>query len=74
MIKKDEGWIFANYIWNDDQMEAIYNLDGTNVEIEWTENAVTNIVNYRIPSASECITCHKVYDTSIPNGVKPKNK
>ena len=73
MIKKDEGWIFANYIWSDDQMEAIYNLDGANVEIEWTENAVTNIVNYRIPSASECITCHKVYDTSIPNGVKPKN-
>lgn len=73
MIKKDEGWIFANYVWNDEQTEAVYDLDGSTVEIEWTENSITNTVNYRIPSASECITCHKVYDTSTPNGVKPKN-
>ena len=73
MIKKDEGWIFANYIWNDDQTEATYNLDGATVEIEWTENTITNIVNYRIPSGSECMTCHKVYDNTIPNGVKPRN-
>ena len=57
MIKKNEGWIFANYVWNEEQTEAVH-LDN---------------VNYRIPSGSECITCHKVYDTSIPNGVKPKN-
>ena len=73
MIKKAEGWGFANYIWNDEQTEAVYNMDGSTVEIEWTENSITNTVNYRIPSSSECITCHKVYDTSIPAGVKPKN-
>ena len=73
MIKKDEGWIFANYIWNDDQTEATFSLDGASVDIELIENAVTNLVKYRIPSGSECITCHKIYDTSIPNGVKPKN-
>ena len=73
MIKKAEGWGFANYIWNDEQTEAVYNMDGSTVEIEWTENSITNTVNYRIPSGSECITCHKVYDTSVPAGVKPKN-
>lgn len=73
MIKKSDGWIFANYVWNEEQNEAVYDLDGSNVEIEWIENGVSNIVNYRIPSGSECITCHKVYDTSIPNGIKPKN-
>ena len=73
MIKKDEGWIFANYIWNDEQTEAIYNLDGSTVEIEWTENNITSTVNYRIPSGSECSTCHKTSDTHIPIGVKPMN-
>ena len=73
MIKKAEGWGFANYIWNDEQTEAVYNMDGSTVEIEWTENSITNTVNYRIPSGSECITCHKVNDTSVPAGVKPKN-
>ena len=73
MIKKDEGWVFANYVSNDEQTEAVYNLEGSTVEIEWTENSITNTVNYRIPSSSECITCHKVYDTSTPNGVRPKN-
>ena len=73
MIKKNEGWIFANYVWNEEQTEAVFDLDGSTVQIEWTENSITNNVNYRIPSGSECITCHKVYDTSIPNGVKPKN-
>ena len=38
MIKKNEGWIFANYVWNDEQTEAVFNLDGSTVQIEWTEN------------------------------------
>ena len=73
MIKKADGWIFANYVWNDEQTEAVYNLDGSTVEIEWIENSITRTVNYRIPSGSECITCHKVYDASVPVGVKPTN-
>ncbi len=73
MIKKDEGWIFADYIWKDDQTEAIYNLDGATIEIEWTENNTTNSVNYRIPSTSECATCHKISDINTPTGVKPMN-
>ena len=66
MIKSAEGWGFANYIWNDEQTEAVYNMDGSTVEIEWIENSITSTVNYRVPSESECITCHKVYDTSVP--------
>jgi len=73
MIKKNEGWVFANYIWNDEQTEAVYNLDGSTVEIEWIENNITSTVNYRIPSSSECATCHKISDIHTPIGVKPMN-
>ena len=73
MIKKDSGWIFADYIWNEDQTEAEFSLDGSVVDITWLQNGVEKTANYRIPSASECLTCHKMSDVAIPNGVKPRN-
>lgn len=73
MIKKENGWIFADYIWNDDQTEAIFNLDGSVVDISWLQNGVEKNINYRVPSASQCLTCHKISDLAIPNGVKPRN-
>ena len=73
MIKKETGWIFADYIWNEEQTEASFSLDGSIVDISWLENGVEKNTNYRIPSASECLTCHKISDEAIPNGVKPRN-
>lgn len=74
MIKKDTGWIFANYVWNDSQTEAIYDLTGSTVSgIEFIENDVTRIVDYKIPSESDCFTCHKKSGISIPIGPKPQN-
>src|SRR5690606_38938315 len=54
MIKKPTEWIFANYIWNDEQTEAVYDLDGGFVPIEWVHNGETKNVNYRIPNGNEC--------------------
>ena len=73
MIKKETGWIFADYIWNEEQTEASFSLDGSIVDISWLENGVEKTANYRIPSASECLACHKISDQAIPNGVKPRN-
>ena len=73
MINKAEGWIFANYVWNDTQTEADFDLSGGVVSIDWNEGTETNHVEYRIPSESQCHTCHKTGDTSIPIGPKPRN-
>ena len=73
MIKKAEGWVFANYIWNETQTEAEFDLDGRDVYIQWNENNLTNSVNFRVPSGAECHTCHKTGDVSIPIGPKPRN-
>ena len=73
MIKKESGWIFADYIWNEDQTEASFSLDGSVVDISWLQNGEERSISYRIPSASECLTCHKISDGAIPNGVKPRN-
>jgi len=73
MIRKDEGWIFVNYIWNDEQAEAFFTLTGGFTEVNWIQNGEAKSVNYRIPGESECFTCHKSAVSSIPIGVKPQN-
>jgi len=73
MVKKADGWIFADYIWNDDQTEAYYSLRGGFTQISWKEGNVTKSTNYRIPPESECFTCHKHSSTALPIGPKPQN-
>lgn len=74
MIKKEEGWVFANYKWNADQTQATFDLDGSSVSLNFMENEVQKSVNYFIPSGSQCYTCHKSEnDVGIPIGPKPQN-
>ena len=75
LIKKDEGWIFANYIWDESQQEAFLNTTGNgfNVPLDWVEKGEIKSVNYRIPSETECFICHKSSDAIIPIAPKPQN-
>jgi len=82
MIRKSSGWIFANYVWNEEQTEAFFDLNGSTVPIEWKdENNQLKTVNYRIPNEVQCITCHKTRATVngesvtiyTPIGIKPQN-
>ncbi len=73
LIKMPTEWIFAEYIWNEEQTEAVYDMQGRNVPIEWLQNGETKSVNYRIPSQAECLTCHKTINDAIPIGPKPQN-
>lgn len=73
MIKKQEEWIFANYVWNSDQTEAVYDNNGSYTFIEWNQNGQSLSTNYRIPSGTECHTCHKKGENPTPIGPKPQN-
>ncbi|MEJ6792189.1 MAG: hypothetical protein QNK89_05505 [Lacinutrix sp.] len=73
MLRKEDDWHFADYIWNDEQTEATFSLDGSFTTIDFIENGVPKTTNYRIPSDVECFTCHKIQSNSVPIGVKPQN-
>lgn len=73
MIKNPDEWVFANYVWNDDQTEAFYNMNGSVVELSFNHNGTTKEVNYRIPNGSECVTCHNKTGIPLPIGTKPQN-
>ena len=73
MIRKPDGWIFANYAWNSEQNEATLDMNGSFVNLEWQEGDNINSVQYRIPAGPECHTCHKVIEIPRPIGPKPRN-
>lgn len=74
MYKLEGRWHFANYIWNEDQTDAVLNTGSTTTSISWTDDPghVRNVV-YRTPSAGECLACHKRDAVPIPIGPKPRN-
>jgi uncharacterized repeat protein (TIGR03806 family) len=82
MIRNATGWIFANYVWNAEQTEAFFDMNGSFTDISWIdENNVTKNATYRIPSEAQCVVCHKarqVVDGTeetiyVPIGIKPQN-
>ncbi|MCB0457867.1 MAG: hypothetical protein KDC91_08995, partial [Flavobacteriaceae bacterium] len=76
LIKKQDEWIYADYIWDEEQQEALLNKTGFgfNVDIEWLQNGETKSTIYRIPSIEECFLCHKRnYKEKLPIGPKPQN-
>jgi uncharacterized repeat protein (TIGR03806 family) len=74
MIHKADGWIFANYVWNNEQTEAFFDMAGSYTEIAWTENGTAKSTSYRIPSQEECLTCHKTTGSvASVIGPKPQN-
>jgi uncharacterized repeat protein (TIGR03806 family) len=73
MIKKSEGWIFAEYVWNGDQTEATLDLEGSFVNVEWEQDQEVQNIQYRIPNEAECVICHKVNEVPFPIGTKPRN-
>lgn len=82
MIRKTDGWIFAEYVWNDEQTEAFLDMNGSFTPIEWKDaNNITHATNYRIPSEAQCTVCHKHTESTsggnisinIPIGIKPQS-
>ncbi|MEM6685188.1 MAG: hypothetical protein AAF617_05275 [Bacteroidota bacterium] len=73
MLKKVDNWYFADYIWNDEQTEATFSLDGSFTNVDFMEVGEMKSTNYRIPSEVECFTCHKNGTQAIPIGLKPQN-
>jgi uncharacterized repeat protein (TIGR03806 family) len=73
LYRIDGAWHFAEYIWNDEQTDAILDLSGGYTPVSWMQGGEEKTVNYRIPSEVECLTCHKSGTTAIPLGPKPQN-
>ncbi|QYJ68193.1 hypothetical protein [Flavobacterium litorale] len=73
MIKKAEGWIFAEYVWNEEQTDAVLTTERHVINISWNQNGTTMSTGYTTPSTIDCAECHTLNDNHTPIGVKPQN-
>lgn len=73
LIRMESEWMFADYVWNDSQDEAFHDLQGSFTDFTFMDHNNNMVdLNYRIPSETECHTCHNVANENIPIGPKPQ--
>ena len=74
LLKKNGLWETGDYIWNDDQTEAVLDNSGSEVPITYIDSeGDTQNVNYKIPSGFDCAECHVIADVAAPLGPKLRN-
>ena len=79
LVRKSDGWKMYDYIWNEAQTDALLDVqeNGMFVPITWIENGQTRTIDYKIPSQTDCATCHKLTqdqtEITVPIGAKPQN-
>lgn len=71
LIKQRGTWVLGNYKWNAAQTDAILDDSGSVVPVTYLDDAgETQNVDYEIPSATDCFTCHNNSSNVTPIGPK----
>jgi uncharacterized repeat protein (TIGR03806 family) len=71
LIKINGAWETGDYRWNEDQSDAVLDLDGGTVPVTWIDtDGNPNNVTYKIPSNTDCFTCHQTNNNITPIGPK----
>ena len=74
LVKEDETWNVATYLWNEEQTEGILTLAGFETQVTWTDedgNVISTM--YDGPDEDECITCHQSSLVMTPLGTQLRN-
>lgn len=74
LVKTDNAWNAATYIWNDEQSEALLQLEGATTAVEWiSPEGVLRSIEYAVPHEGECYTCHQSGGAAAAIGPKLAN-
>ena len=71
LIKINGHWETGDYKWNEAQTDAVLDSAGSTLPITWIDaDGVSNATTYKIPSNTDCFTCHANNDNITPIGPK----
>jgi uncharacterized repeat protein (TIGR03806 family) len=74
LVHRPEGWVGLPYVWNDDRTDAVLQVEGKTVPLEFTTvDGAGQKVGYVVPNANQCKGCHKGLDGMNPIGPKARN-
>jgi len=73
LIKKGGEWIARNYFWNEDQKDAVLDDDAHDIQVNWIDDlGVSKSIDYKVPSNTMCMQCHKLNEKIVPIGPKAR--
>ncbi|MDN3493811.1 fibronectin type III domain-containing protein [Winogradskyella bathintestinalis] len=71
LIRLNGVWEAGDYKWNDDQTEAVLDGEGSTLPVTWIDaTGNSNSTTYKIPSNTDCFTCHGNNNQMLPIGPK----
>ncbi|MFN8286337.1 MAG: SO2930 family diheme c-type cytochrome [Chitinophagales bacterium] len=75
LIHREEGWDNLDYIWNEEQTEALLENTGAIKQVSWTHfDGSKKEIEYVVPNKNQCKSCHWRNDKSFsPIGPKVRN-
>jgi len=74
LIKSNDKWNAATYIWNHQQTDANLISAGADVPLNWIdESGNPRVITYHIPNKTECGMCHRNRDEITVIGPKIRN-
>lgn len=73
LMLKNAKWNTATFKWNDQQTEAYLLTEGAEVPVDILHDNEKMHINYRIPSQSDCSSCHRSNNEILPLGPKVRN-
>ena len=69
LVREKQEWKALTYVWNDAQTEAVLEIAGKSVPVEWTDaNGDLQRINYSVPNQNQCKSCHEFNGKLIPIG------
>ncbi len=73
LIKKDGTWNVGNYLWNDEQTEALLDDTAHVVQVDWIDDMGNDkMVNYKVLPKTLCFQCHDKNGNTTPIGPKSR--
>ncbi len=74
LLKQNNQWKVATYLWNDEQTEAYLYTSGMDKMVNWIDaTGKGKVVVYHFPSNKECGICHQSDQQLTPIGPKLRN-
>ncbi len=71
LIKEETEWAIGNYVWNEDQTEAVLDTNEHQVKVDFVnEDGDDMSIDYVVPAANDCTKCHSNAGDVVPIGTK----
>lgn len=69
LLKEHSGWKSLEYVWRDDQSDALLDVAGATIPVSWRDaSGKPRRIDYAAPNLNQCKGCHAYRNETVPLG------